>query len=137
MQNAFAESFIGRLRDKLLNETLFRSLPHTRVVLDAWRADYNHSRPHSRLGWMSPPPTPRNGAPLRCAPPTAPLRGPPLSPPDRALPTVRLQSPLDKIWGQRQSVSVCAQVTHQQYVLPENDAGPASTARQSAESFLP
>ena len=33
MQNAFAESFIGRLRDELLNETLFRSLPHTRLVL--------------------------------------------------------------------------------------------------------
>ena len=54
VQNAFAESFIGRLRDELLNETLFRSLPHTRAVLEAWRADYNTSRPHSRLGWMSP-----------------------------------------------------------------------------------
>ena len=54
MQNAFAESFIGRLRDELLNETLFRSLPHTRLVLEAWRADYNTNRPHSRLGWMSP-----------------------------------------------------------------------------------
>ena len=54
VQNAFAESFIGRLRDELLNETLFRSLPHTRAVLEAWRVDYNHTRPHSRLGWMSP-----------------------------------------------------------------------------------
>ena len=54
VQNAFAESFIGRLRDELLNETLFRSLSHGRAVLDAWRADYNHSRPHSRLGWLSP-----------------------------------------------------------------------------------
>jgi len=54
MQNAFAESFIGRLRDELLNETLFRSLSHARAVLDAWRADYNTNRPHSRLGWMSP-----------------------------------------------------------------------------------
>ena len=53
-QNAFAESFIGRLRDELLNETLFRSLPHARAVLEAWRADYNDDRPHSRLGWMSP-----------------------------------------------------------------------------------
>jgi putative transposase len=53
-QNAFAESFIGRLRDELLNETLFRSLPHTRAVLVAWRADYNNHRPHSRLGWMTP-----------------------------------------------------------------------------------
>jgi putative transposase len=54
VQNAFAESFIGRLRDELLNETLFPSLPHARVVLEAWRADYNTNRPHSRLGWMSP-----------------------------------------------------------------------------------
>jgi putative transposase len=54
VQNAFVESFIGRLRDELLNETLFRSLAHTRAVLDAWRADYNTDRPHSRLGWMSP-----------------------------------------------------------------------------------
>jgi putative transposase len=51
VQNAFVESFIGPLRDELLNETLFRSLAHTR---DAWRADYNTDRPHSRLGWMSP-----------------------------------------------------------------------------------
>ena len=54
VQNAFAESFIGRLRDELLNETLFRSLPHARAILEAWRADYNNERPHSQLGWMSP-----------------------------------------------------------------------------------
>jgi len=54
VQNAFAESFIGRLRDELLNETLFRSLPHVRTVLETWRADYNDERPHSRLDWMSP-----------------------------------------------------------------------------------
>ena len=54
VQNAFAESFIGRLRDELLNETLFRSLVHARSMLEAWRADYNHDRPHSRLGWLSP-----------------------------------------------------------------------------------
>ena len=45
-QNAFAESFIGRLRDELLNETLFRSLAHTRVVLETWRADYNRASQH-------------------------------------------------------------------------------------------
>jgi putative transposase len=37
VQNAFAESFIGRLRDELLNETLFRSLAHTRAVLEGQR----------------------------------------------------------------------------------------------------
>jgi len=53
-QNAFIESFNGRLRDELLNETLFRSLPHARAVLEAWRHDYNYERPHSKLGWMTP-----------------------------------------------------------------------------------
>ena len=46
VQNAFAASFIGRLRDELLNETLFRSLAHTRDVLEAWRADYNCASQH-------------------------------------------------------------------------------------------
>ena len=41
VQNAFIESFNGRLRDELLNETLFRSLPHARVALETWRRDYN------------------------------------------------------------------------------------------------
>lgn len=53
-QNGFIESFNGRLRDELLNETLFRSLPHARAVLEAWRRDYNEERPHSKLGWMTP-----------------------------------------------------------------------------------
>jgi len=53
-QNGFIESFNGRLRDELLNETLFRSLPHARAALEAWRRDYNHERPHSKLGWMTP-----------------------------------------------------------------------------------
>ena len=44
----------GRLRDELLNETLFRSLPHARAALETWRTDYNTARPHSRLGWLSP-----------------------------------------------------------------------------------
>lgn len=54
MQNGFVESFNGRLRDELLNETLFSTLPQARVALSVWRADYNASRPHSRLGWQTP-----------------------------------------------------------------------------------
>ncbi|AWL97878.1 MULTISPECIES: IS3 family transposase [Bradyrhizobium] len=54
MQNAFIESFNGRLRDELLNETLFTSLAHARVALRCWRTDYNDARPHSRLGWKTP-----------------------------------------------------------------------------------
>ena len=53
-QNAFAESFIGRLRDECLNETLFVSLSQARAVLDAWRADYNGVRPHSALANRTP-----------------------------------------------------------------------------------
>ena len=54
VQNAFAESFIGRLRDELLNQTLFRSIRHARETLDVWRDDYNLERPHSSLGWLTP-----------------------------------------------------------------------------------
>lgn len=54
IQNAFIESFNGRLRDELLNETLFPSLSHTRATLAAWRADYNTNRPHSGIGWLTP-----------------------------------------------------------------------------------
>src|SRR5436190_3217439 len=53
-QNAFIESFNGRLRDELLNETLFTSLAQARVALGCWRADYNNTRPHSQLGWKTP-----------------------------------------------------------------------------------
>src|ERR1700689_3559386 len=53
-QNAFIESFNGRLRDELLNETLFVSLAHARAALDAWRDDYNTVRPHSSLGNLPP-----------------------------------------------------------------------------------
>jgi putative transposase len=54
VQNAFAESFNARLRDELLNETLFRSLGEARRLIEAWRHDYNHHRPHSKLGWLTP-----------------------------------------------------------------------------------
>ena len=53
-QNAFSESFNGRLRDECLNETLFTSLHHARTVLSAWRHDYNTVRPHSKLGGRTP-----------------------------------------------------------------------------------
>jgi putative transposase len=54
VQNAFIKSFNGRLRDDLLNETLFRSLHQARAALATWRADYNDERPHSVLGWQTP-----------------------------------------------------------------------------------
>ena len=69
-QNAFVESFNGRLRDECLNETLFTSLRQARAVLAVWRQDYNEVRPHSALGgrapgWLSVPP---------CSPASRPLR---------------------------------------------------------------
>lgn len=54
VQNAFIESFNGRLRDEFLNETLFTSLAQARVALEDWRRDYNTVRPHSRIGWLTP-----------------------------------------------------------------------------------
>jgi putative transposase len=54
VQNAFIESFNGRLRDEFLNETLFTSLAHARAALGDWRRDYNAVRPHSRIGWLTP-----------------------------------------------------------------------------------
>ena len=53
-QNAFVESFNGRLRDELLNETLFTSLRHVREALAIWMDDYNTVRPHSALGNLPP-----------------------------------------------------------------------------------
>jgi putative transposase len=69
-QNAFAESFIGRLRDECLNETLFTSLRQARAVLAAWQCDYNEVRPHSAHGSLTP-------ASIRlppCSPASGPLR---------------------------------------------------------------
>lgn len=54
MQNGFVESFNGRMRDELLNETMFRNLIHARVVIAAWVTDYNTERPHSALDYQTP-----------------------------------------------------------------------------------
>lgn len=54
MQNAFIESFNGKLRDEKLNETLFTTLHQARVELANWRNDYNTNRPHSGIGWLTP-----------------------------------------------------------------------------------
>lgn len=54
VQNAFIESFNGKLRDEKLNETLFSTLHQARVELANWRNDYNTNRPHSGIGWLTP-----------------------------------------------------------------------------------
>lgn len=53
-QNAFVESFNGRLRDECLNETAFSSLFEARTLLADWRDDYNRVRPHSALANRTP-----------------------------------------------------------------------------------
>jgi putative transposase len=53
-QNALVESFIGRLRDELLNEEIFQNLVHARRLLERWRRDYNQVRPHSAHGGLTP-----------------------------------------------------------------------------------
>ena len=52
--NAFVESFNGRLRDECLNTHWFLSLADARTKIEAWRRDYNESRPHTSLGWKTP-----------------------------------------------------------------------------------
>jgi putative transposase len=83
MQNGFAESFNGRMRDELLNETLFFDLDDARAKIAVWIADYNQQRPHSSLGYLT----------LRTTPPTLPQRtigcATPTSSADRPLLTLR------------------------------------------------
>jgi putative transposase len=54
MQNGFIESFNGRMRDELLNETLFLDLDQARQLIGTWATDYNTARPHSSLGYKTP-----------------------------------------------------------------------------------
>jgi putative transposase len=54
IENADAESFIGRLRDECLNENWFISLKDARDVIECWRIDYNEGRPHTSLGGLTP-----------------------------------------------------------------------------------
>lgn len=54
VQNAYVESFNGRLRDECLNANWFTSLRDARQKIEQWRRDYNEQRPHSALGYLSP-----------------------------------------------------------------------------------
>lgn len=53
-QNAYIESFNGRLRDECLNENWFLNLHHARVLIEAWRREYNEERPKKALGGLTP-----------------------------------------------------------------------------------
>jgi putative transposase len=50
-QNAWIESFNGRMRDEFLNGRQFDSLIEAKVLTEDWRIDYNLNRPHSAHGW--------------------------------------------------------------------------------------
>lgn len=54
VENAYAESFIGRLRDECLSQNWLASLSEARYIIEEWRMDYNEVRPHSSLDDLSP-----------------------------------------------------------------------------------
>ena len=54
VENGFAESFNGRLRDECLNTEVFFDIPDARIKLERWQTDFNHSRPHSSLDDRTP-----------------------------------------------------------------------------------
>ena len=53
IENAFVESFNGRLRDECLNVHQFTSIEGAKAKIEAWRVDYNQRRPHSSLGHLT------------------------------------------------------------------------------------
>ncbi len=53
-QNAYIESFNGRFRDECLNEHGFLNLDHARVIIEAWRREYNEERPKKALNGLTP-----------------------------------------------------------------------------------
>jgi len=93
MQNGFVESVNGRMRDELLNETLLFDLDDARAKLSGWVADYNHQRPHSSLGYLTPATSPQGT--IGCATPTSSADRPLLPPRHPAYNTTRLYPPLD------------------------------------------
>ena len=54
IENAFIESFNGRLRDECLNVHQFVSIADAQTKIEAWRRDYNEHRPHGSLGHLTP-----------------------------------------------------------------------------------
>ena len=55
-ENGYIESFNGKLRDEFLNLERFDTLLEAQVLIERWRLDYNHLRPHSALGYRPPAP---------------------------------------------------------------------------------
>ena len=55
-ENGYIESFNGKLRDELLNREIFTTLKEAKVLIEQWRQEYNHIRPHNSLGYRPPVP---------------------------------------------------------------------------------
>ena len=55
-ENGYVESFNSKLRDELLNGEIFTTLTEAKVLIEQWRQEYNHIRPHSSLGYRPPVP---------------------------------------------------------------------------------
>jgi len=55
-ENGYVESFNGKLRDELLNSEIFYTLKEAQILIEHWRREYNHVRPHSSLGGRPPAP---------------------------------------------------------------------------------
>lgn len=53
-ENAFIESFNGRLREECLNDNQFLTLAEASTIIEAWRRDYNDERPHGSLNGLTP-----------------------------------------------------------------------------------
>jgi putative transposase len=53
-ENAYVESFNRRLEDELLGRELFTSLTEAKVLVEQYRLEYSHERPHSSLGYQTP-----------------------------------------------------------------------------------
>ena len=64
-ENGDIESFNGKLRDELLNREIFYTLREAKVLIEIWRWEYNHFRPHSALGYRPPAPEAIKPLPLR------------------------------------------------------------------------
>lgn len=75
-ESAHIESFNSRFRDERLNAGSFACLTEAQVLVEAYRSQYNHHRPHSALGYVTP------AAFAACSAPASASTGP-APPPNR------------------------------------------------------
>lgn len=74
-ENPYIESFNGKFRDECLNREIFRNGAEARLIMEAWREEYNQRRPHSALGYLTPSEFAAK-PPVDCAGPAAPEEKP-------------------------------------------------------------